>query len=134
MAGFPVGDVEPVEEETADYFDDLFDESAISNEAATDVQKVKCNGASFEASADCLGSFYGAFGDIVEDDEAQGLLRNFTREGILSEDEIKGIITGALRRTIRTSDSMCGSYTFNFQWTGVDGNCNLACSEAFENL
>ncbi|KAJ3539206.1 hypothetical protein NM208_g5583 [Fusarium decemcellulare] len=125
---------EPVDDETADYFNDLFKKWGITNDNTDKDPEAACEGVSFGANAECLGLFSKAFCDVVEEDETQKVSRNFTYEDVISRDDIKAIVTGALRRSLHLREVKCPSHTFNFDWTGADGDCNLSCSEAFEML
>ncbi|KAF4995252.1 hypothetical protein FDECE_12859 [Fusarium decemcellulare] len=125
---------EPVDDETVDYFNDLFKKWGIANDSTDKDPEAACEGVSFGANAECLGLFSKAFCDVVEEDETQKVSRNFTYEDVVSGDDIKAIVTGALRRSLHLREVKCPSHTFNFDWTGADGECNLSCSEAFEML
>ncbi|KAF4341816.1 hypothetical protein FBEOM_4273 [Fusarium beomiforme] len=143
ITGIPEGDVDfgredldagPMEEETVKYFSEMFKKWGISSNATEDDEKPKssCDRYSYGASADCLELFSTSFCDSVEENN-EALSKNLTYQDVAG-DEKRAIATGAERRSLQSREIKCSSHTFNFEWTGADGACDLSCSKAFSQL
>ncbi|KAF5623061.1 hypothetical protein F52700_10374 [Fusarium sp. NRRL 52700] len=127
-------DLGPMEEDTVDYFAEIFKKWGISgNSTEAEPPEPSCDMYAYGADAECMDLFSASFCDTVEGDENEAVSRNLTFEDVAGEAK-RAVATGAERRSLRRRQSKCSSHEFDFEWTGGDGSCDLSCSKAYSQL
>ncbi|KAH6894711.1 hypothetical protein B0T10DRAFT_399106, partial [Thelonectria olida] len=129
------GDAEDIDEDTEDYFEGVFDDNDISLEDEQNMgPEAECSGDLQGVPASCFTSIYPTFCQEVDQDQSKQLTKNLTSNDIDTGSSEKRSRLDMQRRRLLARDDDCLGWTFEFDWSGAQGDCDQSCSDSMDTL
>ncbi|KAL7947386.1 hypothetical protein V8C42DRAFT_363834 [Trichoderma barbatum] len=120
-----------IDDETIQYFYDLFKKQSISLEEGRDLV-AHCRGNRPDIPLFCLNSFTSDFCQEVEAEPAKSLSKSFTGLGrtlgpIGPIDPLRDFHFGMQKRRLLSRGGLCSDWSFEFNWSGAKSECAKSC-------